>query len=83
MISGAEIFVPLEGLIDIEMEKTRLQKNLDNLKTQLEKVSKKLANGDFLANAPDDVVEREKGKKEDYQERIERLNRNLEQILGW
>jgi valyl-tRNA synthetase len=83
VISGAEIYVPLEGLIDIETEKTRLQKSLDNLKTQLEKVSKKLANSDFLANAPEDVVDREKSKKEDYQERIERLNKNLEQIMGW
>jgi len=83
VISGAEIFVPLEGLIDVEIEKTRLQKDLDNLKTQLVKVSKKLANQDFLANAPADVIDREKLKKRDYEERIERINRNLEQILGW
>ncbi|MEE8577785.1 MAG: valine--tRNA ligase [candidate division Zixibacteria bacterium] len=83
VISGAEIFLPLAGLIDVEVEKGRLQKNLDSLRTQLEKVSKKLANSDFLANAPDDVIEREKGKKEDYCERISRLNRNLEQILDW
>ncbi|MBD3403725.1 valine--tRNA ligase [candidate division GN15 bacterium] len=83
VISGAEIFVPLAGLIDIEVEKHRLQKNLDELSGQLEKVSRKLANADFLANAPADVIERERAKKSDYQERIERLNRNLEQILDW
>ena len=83
VISGAEIFVPLAGLIDIEVEKGRLQKSLDNLKQQLEKTSKKLANADFLANAPKDVIDREKAKKEDYQERIQKLNKNLEQIMGW
>ncbi|MCB2229699.1 valine--tRNA ligase [bacterium] len=83
VISGAEIFVPLAGLIDIEVEKKRLQKNLDELTGQLDKVSRKLANADFLANAPSDVIDRERAKKADYQERIERLNRNLEQILGW
>ncbi|RKX29213.1 MAG: valine--tRNA ligase [Candidatus Zixiibacteriota bacterium] len=83
IISGAEIFVPLEGLIDIEVEKIRLKKELDKLSIQLEKISKKLANTDFLANAPEDVVEREKNKKSDYQQRIEKLNTNLEQILGW
>jgi valyl-tRNA synthetase len=83
VISGAEIFVPLEGLIDIEVEKSRLNKELANLTNQLEKVSKKLANSDFLANAPKEVIEREKTKKADYQERIEKLNKNLEQILGW
>ena len=83
VISGAEIFVPLEGLIDIDVEKARLEKELKNLGIQLEKVSKKLANADFLANAPSDVIEREKAKKTDYRDRIEKLNKNLEQILGW
>jgi valyl-tRNA synthetase len=70
-------------LIDIEVEKKRLQKELDNLKDQLTKVSKKLANPDFQANAPADVIDRERAKKADYEERIERINKNLEQILGW
>jgi len=83
VISGAEIFIPLEGLIDVEVEKKRLEKELDNLKDQLEKKSKKLANADFLKNAPDDVVEREKAKREDFKERIEKLNKNLEQLMGW
>jgi valyl-tRNA synthetase len=83
IISGAEIFIPLEGLIDVEVEKKRLEKELDNLKSHLIKLSKKLANADFLANAPKEVIDREKTKKEDYQERIEKLNKNLEQIMGW
>ena len=83
VISGAEIYLPLADLIDVEAEKGRLQKNLDELKRHLEKISKKLANADFLANAPKDVIEREKQKKEDFQERIHKLNKNLEQIMGW
>ena len=83
VISGAEIFLPLEGLIDLDVERKRLQKELDNLAGVLEKTSKKLANSDFLDHAPEDVVERERAKKKDYQERIERLNKNLEQISGW
>lgn len=83
IISGAEIFVPLAGLIDIEVEKKRLEKELGSLRNLLEKISKKLANPDFLANAPDEVITKEKAKKDDYQERIEKLNKNLEQILDW
>ncbi len=83
VISGAEIFIPLAGLIDIDVEKNRLEKELTNLKDLMEKVSKKLANPDFLANAPEDVISRERAKKDDFQERIQKLNKNLEQILGW
>ncbi|MFQ5453206.1 MAG: valine--tRNA ligase [Candidatus Zixiibacteriota bacterium] len=83
VISQAEIFVPLAGLIDIEIEKKRLEKELNNLKTIMIKTSKKLANPDFLANAPDEVINKEKAKKEDYHERIQKLNKNLEQILDW
>ncbi len=83
VIPGAEIFIPLSGLIDLDKEKSRLQKNLDELKVQLDKVSKKLANADFLSSAPKDIIDRERAKKEDYQERISKLNKNLEQILGW
>jgi valyl-tRNA synthetase len=83
VISGAEIFIPLADLIDIDVEKARLQKELANLQGLLEKISRKLANADFLNNAPKDVISREKSKKEDYQERIEKLNKNLEQIMDW
>ncbi len=83
VISQAEIFLPLSGLIDLAVEESRLEKELANLTNLLEKLSRKLANADFLANAPADVVEREKTKKEDYQQRIEKLNKNLEQITGW
>ena len=83
VISGAEIFVPLEGLINVEAEKKRLEKELANLKNQLEKISKKLANGDFLKNAPKDVIEKEKSRKDDIIDRVEKLNENLEQLLGW
>jgi len=83
VIPGAEIFIPLEGLIDIDSERKRLGKELDNLKNQLEKLSKKLANPDFLANAPEDVIERDKGKKVDFEARVEKLNQNLEQLMNW
>jgi valyl-tRNA synthetase len=83
IISGAELFIPLEGLIDIEAERKRLEKELSNLKNQLENLSKKLANADFIKNAPEEVVDREKTRKADFEERVEKLNSNLEQLLGW
>ncbi|MCX6826357.1 MAG: class I tRNA ligase family protein, partial [candidate division Zixibacteria bacterium] len=83
VISGAEIFIPLEGLINIETEKVRLEKELAGLKDQLEKLSKKLANADFLKNAPSDIIEKEKARRIDFEERVGKLNNNLEQLMGW
>ncbi len=83
VISGAEIFVPLEGLINVDAEKKRLEKDLAGLKTQLERLAKKLANADFLKNAPGDIVEKEKARRTDIEERVEKLNKNLEQLIGW
>lgn len=83
VISGAEIFIPLEGLINVDSEKKRLEKELSGLKEQLERISRKLANADFLKNAPDDVVEKERLRKADIEERVEKLNHNLEQLMGW
>jgi valyl-tRNA synthetase len=83
VIPGAEIFIPLEGLINIDSERLRLGKELDNLKSQLDKLSKKLANADYLANAPKDVIERDRSKKSDFEGRVEKLNQNLEQLMNW
>ena len=83
VLPGAEIFIPLEGLIDIDFERNRLSKELANLKTQLEKLSRKLANADFLANAPADVVIRDRARKAEFEDRIEKINANLEQLMNW
>jgi len=83
VLPGAEIFIPLEGLIDIDSERKRLSKDLENLKGQLEKLSKKLANADFLANAPEDVVNKDRAKKAEFEGRVEKLNQNLEQLMNW
>lgn len=83
VVPGAEIFIPLEGLIDIEQEKNRLEKQLEEKTAYLEKLTKKLNNKDFVNRAPAEVVEAEKGKLLKTEELIEKLNKNLESLAGW
>jgi valyl-tRNA synthetase len=83
VIKDAEIFVPLEGLIDLEQERLRLEKELSKVTALLGKTNKKLSNEDFIKRAPQNIIEKEKTKKENYQKMVEKLNKNLEEITGW
>ena len=83
VIKDAEIFIPLEGLIDLEQERLRLEKELSKVTALLDKTNKKLSNEDFLKRAPKNIIEKEKAKRGDYQKMVEKLNKNLEEITGW
>ncbi|MCJ7578510.1 MAG: valine--tRNA ligase [candidate division Zixibacteria bacterium] len=83
VIKDAEIFIPLEGLIDLEQERLRLEKELSKVTAFLDKTNKKLSNEDFLKRAPKNIIEKEKAKKEDYQRMVGKLAKNLEEVTGW
>ena len=78
IIPGAEIYMPLEDLVDVEKEIERLEKEKANLEKELERVNGKLSNEGFISKAPAKVVEEERAKKDKYQEMfdkvVERLN---------
>ncbi|RKL63437.1 valine--tRNA ligase [Thermoanaerobacteraceae bacterium SP2] len=80
VIKGAEIFVPMEGLVDIETEIERLQKEHANLEKEIDRVSKKLSNEGFLAKAPQDVVEKERQKEKDYRDMMEKVEQRLNML---
>jgi valyl-tRNA synthetase len=83
VIRDAEIFIPLEGLIDLDAERKRLEKDLQHHSTQLERINKKLSNEDFLKNAPDEVIDKERAKRENFEKIVTRITANLEQLVGW
>jgi valyl-tRNA synthetase len=83
VISVGEIYIPLEGLIDLESERARLEKELQKQRQYLERIKKKLANTDFLDRAPSEVIDAEKEKQELAEKSIGRLNKNLESLAGW
>lgn len=77
VVKGCDIFVPLEGLIDINVERQRIQKEIVRLTSSLESVKKKLSNESFITKAPPDVIEREKNKLNDWQKALEKLQNIL------
>ena len=78
VLHGAEIYIPLEELIDIDKEIERLEKEKTNLQKELDRVNGKLSNKGFISKAPEKVIDEEKAKKVKYQEMydkvVERVN---------
>jgi valyl-tRNA synthetase len=75
-----EIFIPLEGLVDIAEEKGRLKKELTELQGEIDRINSKLGNDSFVAKAPAAVVEKEKEKLAIYVEKFEIVKARLEEI---
>jgi valyl-tRNA synthetase len=75
VVEGAEVFLPLEGLVDVDEERARLAREAGKLLDDLENVKKKLRNTDFLAKAKPEVVEREKTRLATLEENLEKLQK--------
>ena len=67
VITGAEIFLPLADLLNVEEELARLDKELAKWQKELDMVARKLGNEKFVANAKPEVVQKERDKQVDYQ----------------
>lgn len=77
VVAGVEYFVPLAGQIDVEAEKEKIQNEIDYQTGFLTSVDKKLSNENFVSNAPEKVVEMERKKKADAENKIELLKKQL------
>jgi valyl-tRNA synthetase len=80
VISECEIFIPLEGLIDLEVERQRLQKEINRLENSLAGIEKKLSNEKFISNAAPEIVEKERTKQKDWLENIGKLKEILKNL---
>jgi len=80
VVDAATLFVPLEGIIDFDLETRRLEKELNKLAKELATVTKKLANRNFLDKAPPDVVEKVKAKDTGLQAKQQKLEDHLNKI---
>ncbi|MCK4359940.1 MAG: valine--tRNA ligase [Candidatus Cloacimonetes bacterium] len=77
VIDEIEIYMPLTGIIDLKKERERLLKKLAQVDNNLNNCLKKLDNKDFIKNAPEDVVQNERERKESLQITSEKLKANI------
>ncbi|MGP5428939.1 valine--tRNA ligase [Enterococcus malodoratus] len=80
VLTGAEIYLPLAGLINIEEEIKRLEKELAKWSGEVKRVQGKLANERFVANAPENVVAEERAKEKDYLEKQAAVQERIESL---
>lgn len=81
VVSGTEIFILLEGLIDLEKEKTRLKKEIEKTESYAKQVEAKLSNEGFVSRAPSDVLEAEREKLNAAKEKISKLSESLKSLV--
>ncbi|WP_201007619.1 valine--tRNA ligase [Paenibacillus glycanilyticus] len=80
IVTGAELYLPLAGLIDISQEIARLEKELATLNSEVERVEKKLGNEGFVAKAPAKVIEEERAKMADYASKRDKVLARIEEL---
>ena len=78
--SGLQVFVPIDGLIDIEEELKRLEKQISDAGGAIDALEKKLANPSFVERAPAEIVAKDKARLRETRERVEKLRESADRI---
>nr|WP_146551178.1 valine--tRNA ligase [Rummeliibacillus sp. SL167] len=80
VVSGAELFLPLEGLIDVKAEIERLTHELEKWDKEVKRVQGKLSNERFVSKAPEAVVATERAKEADYLEKFATVEKRITEL---
>jgi valyl-tRNA synthetase len=82
VVRGEVAALPLKGVIDLAAERARLDKELAKADADIKRVDAKLANEKFVANAPEEIIEGEKEKREEAEGRRAKILEALERLKG-
>jgi valyl-tRNA synthetase len=77
---GMEVFVPLEGVVDLQEERLRIQKEMYKAENDLGGLLKKLENPHFVERAPQEVIEKDKARIEELQAKLKKMGEHLQRI---
>ena len=80
VVHGMELYIPLGGLVDLDKEKSQLNKRKDKIESLLSDIEKKLANEEFLIRAPEEIVEKEHQKMGELTDELQKVTANLEML---
>ena len=80
VVDQVEAALPLAGIIDMAAERARLEKEIDRARNEIKKIVAKFENPNFMAKAPEDVVEENRERKVDFEGQITRFEAALRRI---
>jgi valyl-tRNA synthetase len=81
IIKDTEIYIPLKGLIDIDVEKARINKELAKVEKELARVNGKLNNKSFVDKAPQEIIDKEEGKRTELTDLETKLKQSLDNLV--
>ena len=82
LVRGEVAALPLKGVIDLAAERARLEKEMAKADADIKRVDAKLSNADFMARAPEDIVDGEREKRDEAVARKEKILEALERLKG-
>ena len=82
LVRGEIVAMPLKGVIDFAAERARLDKEMAKVESDIKRLDAKLGNADFLAKAPEDLVEGEREKRDEAEDRRRKIVEALERLKG-
>jgi len=80
LVRGDTVALPLKGVIDLAAEKARLEKEKAKAEADINRIEAKLGNPDFIAGAPEEVVESDREKREEAVARRAKIQEALERL---
>jgi valyl-tRNA synthetase len=80
LVRGIEVYVPLEGVVDLAAERARLTRELAKVDEALDRVNRKLTNTDFLGKAPAEVISRQRATQAELQDTRTKLQEGLRRL---
>ncbi|MHB8086188.1 MAG: class I tRNA ligase family protein, partial [Dehalococcoidia bacterium] len=80
VLKEAEVVVPLKGMIDIDAEKARLAKEMEVLEREIARLTQRLGDAQFTSKAPAPVIEKEKNRLQEYENKVGRMKTEIQQL---
>ena len=77
---GMEVYIPLQGVVDLDEEKGRMKKRISEIERLLNGINSKLSNENFLERAPDTVINKERSNLNKLNEELEKITSNLDML---